>query len=546
MRSTCKHPIRLLPALLVAAGALTACAGADAAESVETPTEASIAGEDAVATAMTADNEPESHFDTEQLALDESSIVHIALEGTTATSESGDVIIDGAAVTITAAGTYSFSGTLSDGEIIVDADDDDVTLILDGVDIANPDGAAIAVTNAGLATVILADGTTNTLTDGAGYSFPDAETDEPNATLFSDADLTIAGSGELHIVANFNDGINTNDGLVISTATVSIVAVDDGIRGKDYVVIDDATVNVDATGDGIKADNDEDSDRGYVLIDGGSVTLVAGDDGIQAATNVTVIDGTITIAAGGDGIHGDRAVNIGGGTITITESFEGIESEIITIDDGVIDITSNDDGLNVASADTETATDPVGDVRGPGRPRGEEVVGDYYIYINGGTTTITVTGELAEQGDGIDANGHVEMSGGLVVISGPTDTRNSAIDYSGGTFTMTGGTLIGTNVSGRNSEGTGPGQPSLYFTTDSTMPAGTVLHVTTSDGENLVTVEPANEYSAVVFSSPDLVAGDAYDVYLGGTVSGGSATGLYTDDAVTDAGELVGTVTADS
>jgi hypothetical protein len=266
-----------------------------------------------------------------------------------------------------------------------------------------------------------------------------------------------------------------------------------------------------------------------------------------------------------DGIHGDSLVAVNGGSISIIEAFEGIESEVIEINDGSIDITSSDDGLNVAGADasTEVATPDlplVGDApiepdarpvpgggRGGGPGGGVEAVGDYHVYINGGTTVITITGDLAEQGDGIDANGHVEMTGGVVAVSGPTDTRNSAVDYSGGSFVMTGGTFIGTNVDGRNSEGIGTGssQASVYVTTGSMIDAGTVVHIETTDGEGLVTFEPVNDYSVIAFSSPDLVDGESYDVYFGGAVTGDSSTNLYENSAYTD-GELAGTATASS
>ena len=158
---------------------------------------------------------------------------------------------------------------------------------------------------------------------------------------------------------------------------------------------------------------------------------------------------------------------------------------------------------------------------------------------------ITVTGELAEQGDGIDANGHVEMSGGVVVVSGPTDTRNSAVDYSGGSFEVSGGLFIGTNINGRNSESVGIGstQASIYVTTDSVVDAGTVIHIQTTDGDTLVTFLAENEFDVIVFTSPDLVEGETYEIYLGGSVSGDSTTGLYEDDAYTP-GTLAGTVTA--
>ncbi|NND76436.1 MAG: carbohydrate-binding domain-containing protein [Ilumatobacter sp.] len=557
--------------------------------------------------AVTAANQ-ESHFDTDDLD-DESQVVEISLDDTSASSESGDVTVDGSTVTITTGGTYSLSGILSDGQVVVDAaDSDDVTLVLEGVDITNADGAAIAVLTADETIVLLADGSTNRLTDGAAYVFADADTDEPNATLYSAADLTIAGDGELVVTGNYNDGIAGKDGLVIASGSIEVVAADDGIRGKDYVIIDGGTIDVDAAGDAIKADNEDDADRGYVQVNGGVVGITAGDDGVEATTDVlvtggeltidagtasgtgraiqgdvmvvvsggvidaTAVDdaihsnnevaisgGTVTLASGDDGVHGDTLVTIDGGSITITDAYEGIESEVIAINDGFIDITSNDDGLNVASADAAATTEPGlvaqpppgggggrgGAGGGAGGPGGAEAVGDHYIYINGGTTVITITGDLAEQGDGIDANGHVEMSGGVVVVSGPTDTRNSAIDYSGGSFVMTGGTFIGTNIDGRNSEGVGVGssQASMYLTTGTTITAGTIVHIETTDGEGLITFEPANDYSVIVFSSPDVVDGESYDIYLAGTVTGGSATGLYQDSVYT-AGDLAGTAVA--
>lgn len=545
------------------------------------------------AAVSTAANQ-ESHFDAEDLDYDASAVVEITLDGATASADSGDVAIEGSTITISAAGTYRLSGALTDGEVIVDvADSEDVIVILDGVDITNSDGAAIAVMEADSAVIMLADGSSNHLTDGADYAFPDAETDEPNAALYSAADLTIAGTGALVVEANYNDGIASKDGLAIESGTISVTAVDDAIRGKDYTVIDGGTITVDAGGDGIKADNEDEAERGYVLITAGTVDITAGDDGIQAATDVevtggelsidagsasdsgraivgdvmvaisggaidvsatddaihsnnevTVDGGTITIVAGDDGIHGDYVVTINGGTITIAQAFEGIEAEVITVNDGFIDITSDDDGLNVASADaTETTT--AGGRPGGGGPGGDEAVGEHYIYINGGTIAIRTTDNLDEQGDGIDANGHIVMTGGTVAVSGATDTRNSAVDYSGGSFVMTGGLFIGTNIDGQNSEGVGVGssQASLYLTSGSTLAAGTVVHIESTDGDSLVTFAPENDYSVIAFSSPDLIDGETYDIYLGGTVAGDSATNLY-DDVDLSTADLAGSVTA--
>ncbi len=559
------------------------------------------AGTEAVDTTAATTENQDSHFEADDLAYDESAVVEVSLAGTSASADADAVIIDGTTITIVGEGVYVLSGTLDDGQVIVDAaDEDDVTLIFDGVDITNADGAAVALMNADEAIVLLADGSTNRLTDGAVYSFPDAETDEPNAALYSAADLAIAGEGELIVTANYNDGITSKDGLVIDGGFITVVAADDGIRGKDYVIVNGGSIEIDAGGDGIKSDNDEDAERGYALVSSGVISITAGDDGIQAATDVlitgghididagsvsgtgralqgdvmvsvaggevdaTAVDdaihsnnavmidgGTLTLAAGDDGIHGDYLVTINAGSITITDSFEGIEAEVIEINDGVIDITANDDGLNVASAEAAAVveTAPVaggGGGRGGGGGAPADNVGEHYIYINGGTTSITMTGALNEQGDGIDANGHVVMTGGVVAVSGPTDTRNSAIDYSGGSFVMTGGLFIGTNIDGRNSEGIGTGssQASLYVAGGSTISAGTAVHIESTDGDSLVTFEPVNDYSVIVFSSPELVAGDSYEIYLGGSVTGDSVTNLYEATDYT-AGDLAGTVVAD-
>lgn len=528
----------------------------------------------------TSENQ-ESHFDPDVLNYDPTEVVTISLAGASASADSDAVVVDGSTVTIVDEGVYVVSGTLDDGQIVVDVgDEQDVTLVLDGVAIANDDGAAIAVMSADEATLLLVEGSTNTLADGAAYAFPDAETDEPNATLYSAADLSIAGDGELIVTANYNDAIASKDGLVIDSGTITVSAIDDGIRGKDYVIVNGGSITVEANGDGIKSDNEEDAERGYVLVSDGVIDIDAGDDGIQAATDilvtggqlaidagdgsgtgralqgdvmvsviggdidavavddaihsnnaVTIDGGTLTLAAGDDGIHGDLLVTINGGTITIVDSFEGIEAEVITINDGVIDVTANDDGLNVATAEETAATDagaaPVGR-GGGGGPAGVEVVGEHYIYINGGSVSITITENLAEQGDGIDANGHVVMTGGVVTVSGPTDTRNSAVDYSGGSFVMTGGVLIGTNVDGRNSEGVGEGssQASMYVTTGATIPGGTVVSIESPEGETLITFEPVNEYSVIVFSSPELAEGQSYDVYLGGELAGSAVASL--------------------
>lgn len=136
------------------------------------------------------------------------------------------------------------------------------------------------------------------------------------------------------------------------------------------------------------------------------------------------------------------------------------------------------------------------------------------------------------------------MTGGTVVLSAATDGRDNAVD-SNGTFEMLGGTVVGTNVDGRVSEGVEgtSTQGAIYLTTSSVYAAGTVVHFETTDGDGVLTFQTSKEFSVLVFSSPDLVQGETYDVYLDGSTSGDDISGLSGSDTY-DPGTLVGTVTA--
>ena len=156
-------------------------------------------------------------------------------------------------------------------------------------------GSALVVTDAEEVQVVLADGSENALTDAETYA--DTSEDAPNAALYSTADLTIAGTGALTVTGRSNDGIASQDGLVVTGGTVTVDAVDDGIRGKDYLVVDDGDLTVTAGGDGLKSDNAEDATRGYVSVAAGTVDVTAGADGVDAATDVILTGGDVACGA---------------------------------------------------------------------------------------------------------------------------------------------------------------------------------------------------------------------------------------------------------
>jgi hypothetical protein len=233
-------------------------------------------------------------------------------------------------------------------------------------------------------------------------------------------------------------------------------------------------------------------------------------------------------------VHGDATVTIDGGAITILDSYEGIESAIIDINGATIDIVSSDDGINIAGGNDGSGAGPGGRA-GPGAQDTFSDSGDYLLTITGGTITIDAGG------DGIDANGSVVMSGGTVVIQGPTAQNNGALDYDGG-FELTGGTLVAAGSAGM-AQSPQSDQATISIRFGSTIAAGTMIQIQTSDGTPVATFQAAKAVQSLVFSSPELNDGASYQVLVGGDASGDSIGGLIQTTESTG-GELAGTVTA--
>jgi hypothetical protein len=267
-----------------------------------------------------------------------------------------------------------------------------------------------------------------------------------------------------------------------------------------------------------------------VAVLGGTVDITAGDDGATAATDVLIIDGTLTVVAGADdssadtsarGLLAEVALAIAGGELAVTESYEGLESADMTIAGGDITITARDDGVNLA---------------GGGGPGGFEEVGDYHLSITGGQLVID------SGGDGLDSNGTATMSGGTVVVQGPTGNGNGAIDVNG-TFDITGGTLVAAGSAGmaETPEATSA-QAWLAATFQSAQPAGSVIAFE-ADGTVLATFTATKQIQSIVLSTPDLVVGASYDVYIDATPEGADIGGLSASGS-TNGATHVGSVAA--
>lgn len=496
----------------------------------------------------------------------------ITFTGDSIVAEGSGVAVNGQTVTVEAAGVYRLNGTLNNGQVIVDTDEEgDVVLLLSGVDITYANGAPIYVRNADNTVLMLAEGTNNYVTDGAHYLFPDAATDEPNAAIFSHDDLLINGSGSLTVNANYNHGIFGKDDVEIASGTITVNAVNDGIKGRDSLVVQNGVITIVANGDGMQSNNDEDAEKGVVTIANGTLNITAAEDAIQAETTLSVSGGDLTLTAGGgssftavdsakglkagmnlsitggnilidaaddaihsndslsianatiqlasgdDGVHADAKIQIDSGALTISKSYEGIESAVIVINGGTIHLVASDDGINVAGGADDSAMGGR-----PGQNRFADLSG-YYLQINGGYIYVDASG------DGLDANGSIEMNGGVVLVNGPTANNNGALDYDGG-FNITDGYLVAIGSAGMaQAPGTASIQNSLIYNFETMHPAGTLVHIEDANGNNVLTFAPAREYQSVVLSSPQLQSGVTYHIYVGGSANGTVSDGLYTD-----------------
>ena len=271
-----------------------------------------------------------------------------------------------------------------------------------------------------------------------------------------------------------------------------------------------------------------------LTITGGEIQISSLDDALHSNVRITINGGDILLASGDDGVHADDVLTINGGALNITQSYEGLESVIITINDGNIRIVASDDGINASSGNGGAAAGGM-----PGRGPGIFESGDNYLYVNGGYIAIDA------MGDGMDINGPIDMTGGVVIVNGPTANNNGALDYAGA-FNITGGFIVAVGSSGMaQAPSTSSTQYSVMHTFPSPQAAGTMVHIETKDGEEILTFVPTKAYQSVLLSSPELKNGSTYMVYSGGSSTGTVTDGLYSDGTYT-AGTQVTSLTISS
>jgi Carbohydrate-binding domain-containing protein Cthe_2159 len=484
-------------ATTAALAVVTAC-GAVNATDTETAAGGTTSSTSVAATAFTAP--AKTHADSNDGDYTEAAATTIALANGDTQVDGAGASVKGDVVTITKAGTYIVSGTVKDGQIVVkSAGEGKVRIVLDNADIASASSSPIVIEQADEAVVILADGTTNSLADSTASAADDDEEDAPTATLFSTADLTIAGSGTLNVTGTSNDGVASKDGLVILSGTVNVTATDDGIRGKDYLATEGGTITVKAGGDGLKSDNETEGELGVVQIDDGSVTISAGDDGVDAV----------------------GAVNVASGKLAIKKSEEGLEAAQIRLAGGSVDVTAEDDGINATN--------------GLAAGGGEDVQDGVQLTISGGDVHVVVS-----RGDGIDSNGTATITGGSTVVEAVSAEGGGtgAIDVNG-SFPITGGNLVALGgLSSAPATDSTTGWVAASLTTAAE--AGRVVAVVDSDGTVVARYVVPQATSSILVAAKAITSGENYTLYVG---DAGAATGFSTGGS-TDGLSKAGTVTA--
>ena len=422
-------------------------------------------------------------------------------------------------VTLTKSGTYHLSGNLSDGSIIINGEQSEIRLILDNVSIKNNNGPAI-ICNSADNLVIELDGE-NRLEDGSNYS-QDYDEDVTGA-IYSKADLTFSGDGLLDLVANYQDAIVSKDDLKFNGGTYRITAVDDGIRGKDSVYIMDGDFTIESLADAIKSTNEIDVGKGFILIEKGNFNIIASAKGIKSIKSILIYDGNfsietyddaihsdgyigisngvINIHSGDDGIHANQKLIIDDGQITMSKAYEGLEAQVITINNGNIKLNTTDDGINAGGGADESAMN---------RPGASPFDGDEncVLTINGGNLYIN------SSGDGIDSNGWLYINDGNVIVDGPTNNGNGALDAGMG-IVMGGGEVIAVGASGMaESLGSSSSVFNINVYLTSTQTARTKIEIKNSNNETVLEHTTTKTFDHIAAGSSDFVLGETYTIYL--------------------------------
>ena len=498
-----------------------------------------------------------SDFDLNTSVSD--SAVYVTFSGSQAET-TGELEVGDGYIKIENGGDYVLRGDYS-GQIVVESEEN-VHLILSGITVYNP-MSPIYVKSAKNVCITLVTGTVNTISDNSEYTYEDGE-NEPAAAVYSKADLTINGDGELIVNANYDKGIHSKDDLKIISGKIEVNSVGDAIKGKDCLLIKDGEITITTGVDGLKSNNDSNEEKGYVIIEGGKINISVGDDAVHAESSLIVYGGEINITECCEGLEGKK-VEIYGGDINIVSSDDSINAA--SGSSGDTDFTIPDRDFNFSNFNSEDGQTPPEmsdsdntDGTRPEMPSGDFTTGDgqtppdkpagdgtgddstssgfgkggfcgfggfggggnggfnehaedgVYIKIFGGNIT------LSGGNDVLDSNGTLEITGGTITVNNPNmvvyGEPDCIIDVNG-TAIVSGGTFIAYSR--------GATSASQAFTvpyiTSSVTESGASVTVKDASGQTVIEIASAEKCSTLYIASDMLTSVETYTVTVGSTTT---------------------------
>ena len=501
-----------------------------------------------------------------QTSYDESRATQITLADQTATVTGQGASFSDQTLTITQTGTYVLTGSGKNIKLVVEAaDTDQVHLVFQNLTLEG-EGTLLQINKAQEVVISLAEGSQNALTESQASG-----DEEVKATIHSQVPLTLNGTGNLTLTALTKNALEVEDDLKVLGGTYTVKAANHGFKAEGALAIEAATLTIEAGKDGLHAEHDETTERANISLNPTQLSIAATEDGVDAGNELTIKGGTITVSQSEEGLEA-RVIRQLGGDVTIKSSDDGVNasagSSSKTSDTSATSKTTDasatsntaDTSSSASQATTDSATastsasqatadpaatsqvdqankdknatppsPPAGQAppqggqppqngQGPGgMPPGgqEESDPSLQIILEGGTLTIDA------EGDGIDSNGTVSISGGSLVVNGSVQGGNGPLDAAGD-ITITGGRVWALGTSDML-QGFAQGSTQASITANIAGTAGQTLIILDAKGKEVARQTASKDFQAVIMSSADLVDGQTYTIQVEGTIQTATA-----------------------
>lgn len=501
-----------------------------------------------------------------QTSFDESQASQMKLADQTATVTGQGASFSDQTLTITQAGTYVLTGSGKNLKLVVEAaDTDQVHLVFQNLTLEG-EGSLLQINKAQEVVISLAEGSQNALTESQA-----SDDKKVKATIHSQVPLTLNGTGNLTLTALTKNALEVEDDLKVLGGTYTVKAANHGFKAEGALDIEAATLTIEAGKDGLHAEHDETTERANISLNPTQLSIAATEDGVDAGNELTIKGGTITVSQSEEGLEA-RVIRQLGGDVTIKSSDDGVNasagSSSKTTDTSATSktteasATSNSadtsssasqatsDSATVSAPDSQATADsaatgqtdqankdknqippapPAGQAppqggqppqngQGPGgMPPGgqEESDPSLQIILEDGTLTIDA------EGDGIDSNGTVSISGGSLVVNGSVQGGNGPLDAAGD-ITITGGRVWALGTSDML-QGFAQGSTQASITANIAGTAGQTLIILDAKGKEVARQTASKDFQAVIMSSADLVDGQTYTIQVEGTTQTATA-----------------------